>query len=319
MTNRRSVVISGDLGSGKSTVSQLLATRLGLPHISMGDLHRGMAQERGMSALQLNLHAERDVTVDDHIDQLQVQIANTGNPFVVDSRLAWFFFTDALKIHLIVDPVIGAKRVMSRPASDVESYSSITEAVSRLRERDDSERVRFIRKYEIDKARLRNYDMICDSSRAQPENICEDIIAALKGDHGVDVLSKIPPLLDLDPSRILPSQNIKSLGYFFDSAFVAEIARAGHRALDPISVAYCDRYFYVIDGHRRLSAAIRNGFTLVPARLVAEADETVAANLSACKFLRSKISLSTVHDWEMAHGIQLPSLPLEVQNQPLGL
>jgi len=38
MATGQSVVLNGDLGSGKSTVSDLLARRLGIRRISVGDL-----------------------------------------------------------------------------------------------------------------------------------------------------------------------------------------------------------------------------------------------------------------------------------------
>jgi CMP/dCMP kinase len=306
--NRRSIVISGDLGSGKSTISLQLAARLGIRRISMGDIYRTMAQERGMSALQLNLYAERDEAVDDRVDQLQAEMAKSNEPLVVDSRLAWFYFTDAFKVHLIVDPTVAAERVMSRQPSDVEAYSSIGEAVERLQSRSNSERVRFVRKYGVDKARLRNYDMICDATRARPSEIIEDIIDADEGVFGQAVLTHGPPLVIIDPARIYPSQDIRGLHGRWDSEsdFVETVGQKGRRALEPISLGYTGRYFYVVDGHRRLSAALQNGFTLVPARLVAERDEEVVDGLSAEQYFETGVSPSMVYAWEAAHKIELP-------------
>ena len=82
MTVRQSIVFNGDLGSGKSTVSVEIAKRLGLRRISVGDLYREMAQERQMTALQLNLHAELDQAVDGYVDQLQEDIAASGEQLV---------------------------------------------------------------------------------------------------------------------------------------------------------------------------------------------------------------------------------------------
>jgi predicted cytidylate kinase len=166
MALERSVVINGDLGSGKSTVSTRLAQRLGIRRISVGDLYREMAEQRGVTALQLNLHAELDDKIDHYVDRLQSDIAAAGETLVVDSRLAWFFFRDALKVHLITDPVIAAHRVLGRPADTVESYSSADEALQRLAERSESERVRFIERYGVDKTRLRNYDPVRATMRA---------------------------------------------------------------------------------------------------------------------------------------------------------
>lgn len=304
--SERSIVVSGDLGSGKSTVSRELAERLGLRRISMGDLYREMAQSRGMSALQINLHAERDEALDDRVDQFQAQLARSGEPLVVDSRLAWFFFSQAFKVHLIVDPAVAARRAMSRPASNVEAYASLAEAVGDLQRRSASERSRFLRKYGVDKMRLRNYDMVCDSTRASQTEISEDIIAAYSGTFGKDVLSQGGPLLLLDPARIYPGQAVSAPPDLEDSGQAAGTGPGARHSLEPISVAYTGRYFYVVDGHRRLSAALRSGFTLVAARLQAEAEEEVVPGLSAREYFETGTGLTAISDWEAAHAIDLP-------------
>ena len=309
MTKRRSIVISGDLGSGKTTVSLKLATLLGLRRVSMGDVYRDIAQARGMSTLQLNLHAEHDEAVDDRVDQLQAEMAASGEQLVVDSRLGWFFFPDAFKVNLIVDPVAAASRVMSRPASDVEEYSSVAEAVERLHIRSESERTRFLSKYGVDKAHLRNYDMVIDTTSARSEEITADIEAAYNGEFDDEVLSHSPPLVLLDPARIYPSQGISGLRGLWDSGFVEDVREKGHRNIEPISIARAGEYFYVVDGHRRLSAALQNGFPLVMARLIAEDGEDVIPGLSAQQYFEAEMGLSAVYDWEAAHKVELPLPP----------
>lgn len=325
MSTRRSVVISGDLGSGKSTVSLQLAERLGMRRISMGDLYRSMAQERGMSALQLNLHAERDEAIDDQIDQMQAEMARSGELLIIDSRLAWFYFSNAFKIHLIVDPLVAAQRVMARPASEVEAYSSMTEAVERLQSRSNSERTRFLRKYGVDKAKLRNYDIICDTTRARPEELVADIVDAYHGRLFPEVLRQ-PPLLMLDPLRIYPGHDIGPQAAAAAPASREEAAAASRdeaasagpegqpaRAVaEPISIAYTGRYFYVLDGHQRLSQAIADGRPLVAARLIAEGDEEVASGRSAQQFFEAEVSVPAVEHWAAAHQATFP-LPGHLQ------
>ena len=258
MANRRSVVINGDLGSGKSTVSKLLAARLGIRRISVGELYRAMAAQRDMTALQLNLHAELDGEVDHYVDQLQRDIAASGEQLVVDSRLAWHIFTDALKVHLVTDPAVAAHRVLGRPAETAESYTSVEEARTRLASRSESERIRFLSKYGADKTRLRNYDLVCDSTRATPDEIVERIIDCL------DARSRdVPrPVCYLDPMRIHPTAEVPT----------PEAADAE----GPIAVGYTAPHFFAIDGHRQLMTARQTGQTLVAAVLVAEAEETIA-------------------------------------------
>jgi cytidylate kinase len=309
MVHKRSIVINGDLGSGKTTVSVKLAERLGLRRISIGDLYRRMAQERGMTALQLNLHAELDDAVDGYVDRLQREIAASGEQLVVDSRLAWLFFRDAFKVHLITDDDVSARRVLERPSNEVEKYVTLEEAKQRLRSRSDSERARFLTRYGADKRKLRNYDLVCDTTRAAPQEIVDRIVSAFEGTFGRDVLDERPPLLLLDPRRIYPTEDIRGLTGLWDTEYVSEVGRAGLDALEPLGVGLADTRFYVVDGHRRLSAALQNDFALVAARLLAEDTEEVVEGLAARQYFESECQLSMIYDWEEAHKVDLPVPP----------
>ena len=249
MATLRSVVVNGDLGSGKSTVSRLLAHRLGIRRISVGDIYREMARQRHMTALELNLHAELDDTIDHYVDQVQTNIAASGEHLVVDSRLAWFFFRDALKVHLITDPTVAAQRVIERPADAAEHYGSVDEARLRLAERSESERARFLQRYGADKTRLRNYDVVCDSTRATPEEIVTRIVGAMAA----------PPkstLLFIDPKRIHPTD-----------ALVVDTG--------PVRLGYARPHFFTVDGHHAVSTAVRAGHTLLEAALAGESTERI--------------------------------------------
>lgn len=236
----RSVVINGDLGSGKSTVSKLLAEKLGVRRVSIGDLYREMAAQRGMTALELNIHAELDDKIDYYVDRLQADIADSGETLIVDSRLAWHFFKAALKVHLITDPEVAATRALGRPTTTVESYTSTSEALQRLAERSESERLRFIERYGVDKTNLRNYDVVCDSTRATPHQIVEAVLSILESPQP-DVT------LFLDPSRLhIPS----------------DAATAG-----PVTLAYHRPDFHVITGSAAVSAAQVAGAPLVRSSL----------------------------------------------------
>jgi CMP/dCMP kinase len=247
MATARSVVINGDLGSGKSTVSRLLARRLDVRRISVGELYREMAARRGLTALELNRHAELDDKIDHYVDRLQRDIALSGETLVVDSRLAWFFFREALKVHLVVDPVEAANRALARPANLVEGYASVAEARQRLAQRSESERRRFLERYGVDKTRLRNYDLVCDSTRATPPEIVACIIEMLAGPA-----SELRLFIDPRRIRLTPSDG------------------AGTGA---IRLGYVRPHFFIIDGHDAVADAVHDGRTLVAATLGAEADE----------------------------------------------
>jgi len=245
----RAVVFNGDLGSGKTTVSVLVAQRLGARRISIGDLYRQMAAEHGMTALEFNLHAELDDKVDHYIDQLQHDIAASGERLVVDSRLAWFFFIDALKVHLVTDPVVAARRVLGRPGDAVENYRSVDEACHQLAGRSESERRRFLTRYGADKTDLSNYDLVCDTTSAAPEQVVARIVELLDPPIG----TAPTPMCLLDPGRVRRTPTTEPDG--------------------DIVVRYQAPHFFAVRGHRRLSAATRAGQTLTPMILADQADE----------------------------------------------
>jgi CMP/dCMP kinase len=309
MTERRSITISGDLGSGKTTISEILADRLHVRRIGAGDIYRKMAEERGMTAIQLNLHSVLDDAVDSYIDDLQTKVAESGERVVLDSRLGWHFFRSAFKVYLTADPMIAAQRVLSRLPTKTESYSSVLEARDRLQERSQSEQQRFLERYGVDKAVLRNYDLICDTSDLRPEVTADNILAVFEDSFGAEVVTECPPFLLLSPQRIYPTESVRELRGLWESDYIATTNECGPIGTDPIAIGYSDSCFYVTDGHWQLSAAIQNRFRFISAYLKAERDEEVVGGISARNYFRSETSLSMIYDWGAAHDLELQIPP----------
>ena len=61
MTNIK-ITITGDLGSGKSAVSNLLCERTGYDYVSTGRIQRQLAQEMGIDTLEMNRRAYRNAS-----------------------------------------------------------------------------------------------------------------------------------------------------------------------------------------------------------------------------------------------------------------
>jgi predicted cytidylate kinase len=254
MVMQRSITLSGDLGSGKSTVATELSRRLGLRKVSMGDYHRALARSEGLSELQLNRPSARSGEVDTQVDGLQRELARSGEPLIVDSRLGWHFFADAFKVQLQADPMTAARRVLSRPASDTEGYVSLEDALRGLRERSEIERDRFLKTYGVDKSRLRNYDLVCDTTSATPHEVADLIVRFY-----LDGPSDYAPALALDPDRVGLGGN--------SEAPDATIAPPGQNG---IWVAWTGSRFVAMAGHDVLTAAKDRGDSLVCARLLTE-------------------------------------------------
>ncbi|WP_160161216.1 (d)CMP kinase [Actinomadura sp. K4S16] len=290
----RSITINGDLGSGKSTVARILAERLGLPTVTMGDVHRRMAAQRGMTSLQFNRQSERDPSIDDHVDRIQREMAASAEPVIVDSRLGWHFFTDAFKAHFIVDPKVAARRVMGRGAGAVERYASEAEARRHLEERSESERQRFLRRYHVDKARLRNYDLVLDTTEISPERAADIVVDALSRQEGGG------PALLLHPARLYPTERHPDR----PDAYLDLPAHSAPDASE-IGVGRSGTRFFVVRGHRHVAAALAGRRPFVRAELVAEDGEELPEGTTAERFFESRTGLEEIRSWRRAYAIDL--------------
>lgn len=301
---QRVVAISGDLGSGKSSVAKVLAQLLGVELVSTGDIHRSIADRMRVSTLELNRIAEQDARIDDRVDDTLRDLANSSRPLVVDSRMAWWFVPDAFSVHLTASLEVGARRILARTAQAVEAveeYSSEAEALMKIRARAASERRRFRSLYEVDTSRLRNYDVVIDTTTATVGQVVDDIVHTYYATAGE--LNARPRCLVLSPSTIYPSQPIQGLRNLWDDDTIEILS---FLRLNPLSVGFRYPYYFVVDGHRRLSAAIHRGRDRVPAVLLAEGDEGVVAGMSARQYFGNEVTPTRIYDWEDANRIALP-------------
>ncbi|MFZ8854851.1 MAG: nucleoside monophosphate kinase, partial [Thermofilaceae archaeon] len=62
------VAVSGTPGSGKTTYARFIAERYSLRYVSSGTLFRRLAEERGVSFLELHKLAEQSDEIDLEID-----------------------------------------------------------------------------------------------------------------------------------------------------------------------------------------------------------------------------------------------------------
>ena len=285
---RRAIAISGALGSGKSSVARLLAERLGLEFVSTGDLHRAIASGRKVSTLELNKLAEHDQRIDDEVDDVLRGLAVAGTPVVVDSRMAWWFIPDALSVHLTVAPEVGAERMHSRRGQTAEEYTSQDEALRKAHDRAESERMRFASLYGVDTLRLRNYEIVVDTTSAPIEEIADDIVAGARA--AAAPVGRRPGLVVLSPAQIYPT-----------GAAGEDVGPDG-----PIAVGFSHPHFFAVDGHQRLAAAVRAGRTRIEATLLAEGDEEVAAGRTAHRYFAESLRTGVVAEWEAATGVRLP-------------
>jgi cytidylate kinase len=286
------VSISGELGSGKTSVAREIAAVTGQRIVSGGDIHRAFAESHGISTVELNLLAERDPEIDDQIDGEWRRLADTDENLIFDSRLAWHFVPTSLAITLIVDSRVAASRLFSGRSSSVEKYADEVEAGLGVFQRQESERRRFLEKYGVDTWRLANYDLVIDTTRADIPTVSSLILKKL---GGVELGSRV----FVDPRRIYPTERVTVLSRDSDSA------------QNGIRVVYARPFFAVLEGHDALSKALRSDDSIVPVTVEAEDSEPIpsAGGLTARDYVRGEVNRTWLHDWEDAHGFRFSDYP----------
>jgi len=176
MKTAKIISITGDLGSGKSTVSGLLCKRLGYDYIYTGRIQREIANKYGMTILALNEYAETHPEIDEEVDSTFKSL-NDSTHLIVDSRLAWFFVPKSFKVFLKTDIVVSANRISADVEREDERYSSQEEAVNKLIARKASENKRYMELYGANCADMSNFDLVVDTSSIPPERVADIILA----------------------------------------------------------------------------------------------------------------------------------------------
>lgn len=172
----KKISLAGDLGSGKSTVGNLLTQKYGLEIVSIGKIHRQMAFERGMDVTEFNVYMETHPEIDNELDaRLKEYEVKNGN-YLFDSRMAFHFVPSSFSVYMITDAEIAAKRIFDAKRSN-EQYASVDDAVKKLIERRASESLRYKKFYGVDITDMSNYDFVIDSGNLTPQQVFEKISA----------------------------------------------------------------------------------------------------------------------------------------------
>ena len=174
------ITLSGTLGSGKSTVGKELARRLNIPYISAGQIFRDLGQISSLDALQTNLEAETNRALDDAVDNYVRSLNKTTTDFVIDSRMAWHFVENALKVFLSVTPEVAARRVSQDKTRSNEQYASYEAALEGLRARRESELKRYKRLYDVDIEDPSNYDISIQTDDVDAPEVVDLILRSVR-------------------------------------------------------------------------------------------------------------------------------------------
>ena len=163
------IAVSGKSGCGNTTISKIVADRLGLRFINF--TFRSLAQERGLDLKRVLELAAGDDSWDKEVDSRQVRLAREGGGCVLGSRLAIWMLEEAdLKVYLRARPETRAARIVKREGGALDEVAAFTQ------ERDRQDHNRYLRIYNIDNDRYDFAGLIIDTDDLQPPEIAEIII-----------------------------------------------------------------------------------------------------------------------------------------------
>lgn len=166
------IAISGKSGCGNTTVSTLLAEKLGITLINF--TFRQLAAEKGMTLAEVIENAKTDDSYDIAVDTKQVELARAQS-CVLGSRLAIWMLKEAdVKVYLIASDDTRAKRILNREGGDLQQIKDFTA----MRDREDS--ARYQKLYQIDNNEYEFADLKIDTATRTPEQIVALILDYLK-------------------------------------------------------------------------------------------------------------------------------------------
>ena len=295
------ITITGNLGSGKSSVCKELEAS-GFTIISAGDIFRQLAQEKGMTVIELNEAAKKDRSIDDMLDARSTQLGKTMDHTVFDSRLAWHFVEKSFKVFLLVDTQEAARRVYEGNSRSAEEYRDIAQARHGLEERARLEQERFFKLYGLDYYDVCNYDLVIESTCATPQQLAQEIV------RNFTLYQKQPfsTRIELNLKCLYPSVTFDQIS----ADRLEQICQAGRAepetlcARDAVTVMEQDGYYYLETGHHQAFAAAAAGKVFAEVQSIRTVQDTAV-----------KLSDSDLAQFEQAGKFHYPVRPMQTPHK----
>jgi cytidylate kinase len=179
------ISFAGNAGSGKSTVAEKIADKLGWPRYYIGGLRRERAKELGLTLEEYNKLGESDPKTDFEVDEYQTELAKNNDNFIIEGRTSWHFIPQSFKIFIDVDEKVGAERILSALKSGQDrnevkgNIESLEEMMIKNRERKTSDTLRYQKYYSINCYDSSNFDLIIDSSELTPDKVFDKVYKSI--------------------------------------------------------------------------------------------------------------------------------------------
>lgn len=169
------ITIGGLHGTGKSSVAEIIAKEFRLRRVSAGQVFRALAVEHHMSLEDFSRFAEGNEKIDRELDDRLKAEARKGNAVIDGQLAAWMAEGHSDLSILLTAPLdVRIRRIADRDGVDFEIAKHETLA------REESERTRYLRYYNIDISDLSVYDIILNTDKYDLEGVASVIVFAIR-------------------------------------------------------------------------------------------------------------------------------------------
>lgn len=168
-------------GSGKGTVSKLLADKLWYEIVSIGDMKRKLAAEMWINIIEFNKmwdDPKNAKEFDLKYEEYQKSLKLTDN-IILDSRLGFYAQPKAFKILLDVDEEVAWERIF-KAKRETDKNTTKKHAIDEVKERNSGDEARYMKLYNVDLWNPNNYNLVIDTSERTPEEVLEIILDEFK-------------------------------------------------------------------------------------------------------------------------------------------
>lgn len=258
------ITITGNLGSGKSTICKYLNEKYQFEIYSTGKVQRELARQMNMTTLELNQLMCSNHRYDNMIDDATARISreNKDKDIIFDSRLAWHFVEQSFKVFVSVSLDVAAERVMYDTRGAEEKYTSLEEAKNLLAERAATEKARYKDIYNLNYMDFSNYDLVIDTTYCKPDIIAEVILKEAREFEKAPAHPTSTKML-VAPQRLLKEVSLEETTARIDD-LIKTYQKAPYSIDRVISVVREGEDYSITDGLDEVKAAYLAGVPYVP-------------------------------------------------------
>ncbi len=163
------IAICGLTGSGKNTLGELLAKKLGYKLVC--PTFKDLAAKEGVSLMEFQEKARKDPNIDKKFDAILKEQA-TGDCVVTTWLGPWIVDAD-VRLKVICPLETRAQRTAKRDGM------TIKEALKHVKERDEQNRKRYMKVYSIEIDDESNFDACLSSGIYKPEELLVLVLAII--------------------------------------------------------------------------------------------------------------------------------------------